>query len=64
MKISDVAKFLEQGAPVSLAESYDNVGLLVGDPNAEVKGMLVNLDVTEEVIEEAISKDQSNPRQG
>lgn len=35
---------------------YDNVGLLVGDPNAEVKSILTCLDVTEEVVEEAISR--------
>lgn len=35
---------------------YDNVGLLVGDPQAEVKSILTCLDVTEDVVEEAISK--------
>ena len=44
---------LESWAPSELAESYDNVGLLVGNPDQVLTGVLVNLDVTEAVIEEA-----------
>ncbi|MCB0795062.1 MAG: Nif3-like dinuclear metal center hexameric protein [Flavobacteriales bacterium] len=46
---------MERSAPAMLQESYDNVGLLVGDPDGEVSGALVCLDVTEGVIEEAIT---------
>lgn len=53
MKIKDIARSLEQWAPPSLAESYDNVGLLVGDPNAEATGVMINLDVTEALLDEA-----------
>ncbi len=53
MKIKDIARSIEAWAPTSLAESYDNVGLLVGDPDAEVRGVLINLDVTESLIDEA-----------
>lgn len=53
MKIKEIARALEAWAPTSLAESYDNVGLLVGDPNAEATGVLINLDVTESLIDEA-----------
>lgn len=53
MKISHVAKALEAWAPPSLAESYDNVGLIVGDPQAEATGVLINLDVTEALLDEA-----------
>lgn len=56
MKIKEIAAQLETWAPRALAESYDNVGLLVGDPNAEATGVLVNLDVTEGLIEEAKRK--------
>jgi len=51
-----ISSFLEGIAPFSLQESYDNAGLIVGDPKQEVKGILVSLDCTEAVIEEAIQK--------
>ena len=44
---------LERMAPLSLQESYDNSGLQVGDPEMEVTGILVTLDVTEPVVLEA-----------
>ena len=40
-------------APKELAEDFDNVGLLVGDENAEVKGIMVSLDCFDEVIDRA-----------
>ena len=46
---------LEELAPVSLAEGWDNPGLLVGNERADIKKVLVALDVTKEVIKEAIS---------
>lgn len=52
-KIKDVASFLESWAPRAYQESYDNSGLLVGDPEMEVKGILVSLDCTEAVVHEA-----------
>jgi dinuclear metal center YbgI/SA1388 family protein len=55
-KIKDIIDSLEEWAPKSYAESYDNPGLIVGNRNAEVKGVLVSLDCTEEVVEEAIKK--------
>lgn len=56
MKVKDIARALEQLAPPSLAESYDNVGLLVGLPDMTVTGVLVTLDVTEAVLAEAVAK--------
>ncbi len=56
MTVSDVSKILEELAPLHYAEDFDNVGLLVGDPNQEVTGILVTLDTLENVIDEAISK--------
>jgi len=45
---------LEEFAPVSLAEGWDNLGLIVGDEKADIKKVLVALDVTKEVVNEAI----------
>ncbi|RPH33647.1 MAG: Nif3-like dinuclear metal center hexameric protein [Bacteroidales bacterium] len=56
MIISDVTALLEQLAPLSYQESYDNSGLLVGDPSIPLKGILATLDVTPEVVEEAHQK--------
>ena len=56
MKVKDVTKYLESIAPLQLQESYDNSGLQVGDFNSEIKGVLVSLDVTMEVVEQAIEK--------
>lgn len=52
--IKDVTSYLDSFAPHSFQESYDNCGLLTGDPNAEVTGILVTLDCTEAVVSEAI----------
>ncbi|HLP49891.1 MAG TPA: Nif3-like dinuclear metal center hexameric protein, partial [Chitinophagales bacterium] len=46
--------YLETIAPLSYQESYDNSGLIVGDANAPVKKVLITLDATEAVIDEAI----------
>lgn len=56
VKIKQVIQFLEDKAPLALQESYDNCGLLVGESEAEITGILVSLDVTEAVLEEAILK--------
>ena len=54
MKIKDLTAFLETIAPPSYQESYDNAGLIVGNPDTELSGVLVCLDSTEAVIDEAI----------
>lgn len=54
IKIKDVIQFLESWAPRAYQESYDNAGLITGDSSAEVAGILVSLDCTEEVVEEAV----------
>lgn len=56
MKIKDIANFLEDLAPLHYQESYDNCGLLVGNEETSVSKVLVSLDVTETVIDEAIAK--------
>lgn len=55
-KIKDVASFLESWAPRAYQESYDNSGLLVGDPETPVKGILVSLDCTEAIVLEAVER--------
>ncbi len=56
MKIRELTQALEQWASQSLQESYDNSGLQAGNPEAEIKGVLVCLDITEAIVEEAIEK--------
>ncbi len=56
MKVFEITTELEKLAPTTYAEGFDNVGLLVGDVNAEVSKILVTLDTTEEVVDEAIEK--------
>ncbi|MBK5208062.1 MAG: Nif3-like dinuclear metal center hexameric protein [Flavobacteriaceae bacterium] len=55
MKIKDIAACIEEIAPLNYAEDFDNVGLLVGDFNTEVTGVLVTLDTLETVVDEAIA---------
>ena len=55
-QIRHLAAYMEQLAPLAYQESYDNAGLIVGDPDADVTGVLVSLDATEAVIDEAISR--------
>ncbi len=56
MRIKDITDYLETIAPLNYQESYDNSGLIVGDSNAQVKKVLITLDVTEDVVEEAIKE--------
>jgi len=54
VKVKEVIDTLERFAPLPLQESYDNAGLQVGLTEAEVSGVLLCLDVTEEVMREAV----------
>jgi len=56
MKIHDITSYLETIAPLSLQESYDNAGLITGNGQWECTGIITSLDVTEEVVLEAIAK--------
>lgn len=53
-RVQDILESLNAEAPFSLAESWDNVGLLVGDPTQDVTAVLVGLDPTNTLVEEAI----------
>lgn len=56
LKIKDIINHLESIAPLAYQESYDNAGLITGNPETTVKSVLISLDCTEEIIDEAISK--------
>jgi dinuclear metal center YbgI/SA1388 family protein len=56
MKIKEITSYLESIAPLAYQESYDNSGLIVGNPNDEVTKALISLDCTEDVVDEAIAK--------
>ena len=56
MNVKSICDLIEEVAPLALQESYDNAGLLVGDSQMEVTSVLVCIDITEEVIDEAIQK--------
>ena len=55
MKVKDITGYLESIAPLAYQESYDNSGLICGDHEMDVKGVLICLDSTEAVIAEAIA---------
>jgi len=57
VKCQAIAGILDELAPRRLAESWDNVGLLVGDGKQRINKVMVCLDVPEWVVEEAIAKD-------
>ena len=54
MLLSEITSYLESIAPLAYQESYDNSGLIVGDPNMDVKKAIISLDCIEEVVDEAI----------
>lgn len=54
LKVKDVTEYLESIAPRAYQESYDNSGLLTGKATDEISGILITLDCTEEVVQEAI----------
>jgi dinuclear metal center YbgI/SA1388 family protein len=56
MLIKDIISAIEAYAPTMYQESYDNCGLQVGNPGDEATGVLITLDVTEDIIDEAIDR--------
>jgi len=56
MIVKEITDLLEALAPLENAEDFDNVGLLVGDSEAEVSGILITLDTLENVVDEAVEK--------
>lgn len=56
MKLKEIISVTESWAPSSFQEDWDNSGLILGDPSMEVTGIMVSLDTTIEVVQEAMSK--------
>ena len=59
MLVKDVIDFLDSYAPLKYAEDFDNTGLIVGDKNAKVTGIIICIDSTKEVIQEAIDSNSN-----
>lgn len=57
LNVKNIENIIEEYAPLYLKESYDNVGLMIGDSKATVNKILVALDCTLDVIEEAKEKE-------
>jgi len=55
MKLSQLTNYLETIAPLAYQEDYDNAGLIVGTPDQEIRQVLISLDCTEAVVDEAIA---------
>ncbi len=56
MKIQEVVNYLNSLIPIGIQESYDNSGIQIGDAEAELKGVLISLDLTPKVVAEAMEK--------
>lgn len=56
MQLKQITQYIESFAPLAFQESYDNAGLIIGHADDEISGILITLDITEEIIYEAISK--------
>ncbi len=54
MLIKEITNYLESIAPIAYQENYDNSGLILGNTHAKLKNVMLTLDVTEEVVQEAI----------
>lgn len=54
MKVKDITSLIEAHAPIIIQEAFDNAGLVTGDPDQEISSVLVCLDLTEEVLDEAL----------
>ena len=55
IRIKEIISYLETQAPRAYQESYDNAGLIVGNSSNHVSGVLISLDATEEIVDEAIA---------
>lgn len=56
MQIKELTAYLETIAPLAYQEEYDNAGLIVGDFDTEIIGVLFCLDSTETIVDEAVAK--------
>ena len=58
MRLGEILDRLEQLSPASFAMDWDNSGFLLGDRDAEIQRVLISVDVTKDVIREAIENDR------
>lgn len=56
MKLKEIVSYLESVAPLAYQEDYDNAGLILGNLEMELSGVLITVDVLEKVVDEAIDK--------
>ena len=49
MRVIEIAKIIDSWMPTSIAEDFDNVGLIIGDPESKITSILITLDTTEDV---------------
>ena len=54
MILNDLCSYLDSAVPLSFQEGYDNSGLQIGFPENEISSALITVDVTEDVLDEAI----------
>jgi len=57
MTIREIKQVLEHYAPLELQEEYDNTGFIIGNPDTEISNVLITVDITDEVLEEALKND-------
>jgi dinuclear metal center YbgI/SA1388 family protein len=57
MKVKDITDYIESKIPLELQEDYDNSGLILGNPQQEIRAVLLCLDITGQVLNEAFSKE-------
>ena len=55
IRVKDIASAIEAVAPLGLQESWDNSGIQVGNPDMEVRGVMIGLDVTPALVDEALA---------
>jgi len=55
-KVKEIISDIEKIAPLAYQESYDNAGLMVGNSDMDATGVLVCIDITDKILEEAIAK--------
>ena len=56
MKVKEVISVIEDFAPLSIQESWDNSGLVIGSPEQEVHGVLLGFDCTADLVDEAVER--------
>jgi dinuclear metal center YbgI/SA1388 family protein len=56
MKLKDLISYLDSAIPLSFQEDYDNSGLQIGSPDSDISSALLTLDITEDVVNEALEK--------